>query len=109
MDKIRNVGDGQDIEMSFKEGIITIEGGGEEVDKAKDAIHELLRIFHRERWSDEEAKLVADTVQWSIMVCVPPPPPPPPNPKPFFFGFLSKQKYFFFFFGGVFLKKIFFL
>ena len=75
MDEIRKVGDQQDVEMSFNAGRITIEGVREEVDKAKDAIHELLRKFQRERWLDEEAKLVADTVQWSIMVCVPPPLP----------------------------------
>ena len=46
-----------------------MEGLKEEVDKAKDKIFELLRRFQKERWLDEEAKLVADTVQWSIMVC----------------------------------------
>ena len=70
MDEIRKVGDQQDVEMSFNAGRITIEGVREEVDKAKDAIYELMRKFQKERWLDEEAKLVADTVQWSIMVCV---------------------------------------
>lgn len=46
-----------------------MEGLKEEVDKAKDKIFELLRKFQKERWLDEEAKLVADTVQWSVMVC----------------------------------------
>ena len=70
MDEIRKVGDDQDIEMSFNAGRITIEGVREEVDKAKDAIHDLLRIFQKEKWLDGMAKLVADTVQWSVMVCV---------------------------------------
>ena len=74
MDEIRKVGDDQDIEMSFNAGRITLEGVREEVDKTKDTIHELLRKFQRERWLDEEAKLVADTVQWSFMVCDTPPP-----------------------------------
>ena len=70
MDEIREVGDQQDIEMSFNAGRITIKGVREEVDRARDAIHELLRKFQKERWLDEEAKLVADKVQWSVVVCV---------------------------------------
>lgn len=60
-----------EIEMSIdkQSGKITMEGLKEEVHKAKDKIFELLRKFQKERWLDEEAKLVADTVQWSVMVC----------------------------------------
>lgn len=60
-----------EIEMSIdkQSGKITMEGLKEEVHSAKDKIFELLRKFQKERWLDEEAKLVADTVQWSVMVC----------------------------------------
>lgn len=58
-----------EIEMSINKqsGKVTMEGLKGEVDKAKDRINELLRKFQKERWLDEEAKLVADTVQWSVM------------------------------------------
>lgn len=46
-----------------------MEGLKEDVAKAKDMINELLRKVQKERWLDEEAKLVADTVQWSVLVC----------------------------------------
>lgn len=72
MDEIRKCGDQQNVEMSFNAGTVIIEGFREEVDKAKDAIYELIRKFQKERFSDEGAKLMADTVQWSVMVCVPP-------------------------------------
>lgn len=60
-----------EIEMTIdkQSGKITMEGLKEELDKAKDKIFDLLRKFQKERWLDEEAKLVADTVQWSMMVC----------------------------------------
>lgn len=60
-----------EIEMTIdkQSGKITMEGLKEELDKAKDKIFDLLRQFQKERWLDEEAKLVADTVQWSVMVC----------------------------------------
>lgn len=59
-----------DVKMSLElqKGLVTVEGLFDEVANAKDKIHELLREFQKERWLDEEAKLVADTVQWSVMV-----------------------------------------
>ncbi|XP_061194327.1 protein mono-ADP-ribosyltransferase PARP14-like [Saccostrea echinata] len=70
LDKIKKVSDQHDVKMSIEQqrGVIMIEGLTEEVANAKDKIHELLRHFQKERWLDEEAKLVADTVQWSVMV-----------------------------------------
>ncbi|XP_056005276.1 protein mono-ADP-ribosyltransferase PARP14-like isoform X3 [Ostrea edulis] len=68
--KIECVKEQHDVKMSLElqKGLMTVEGLFDEVANAKDKIHNLLRGFQKERWLDEEAKLVADTVQWSVMV-----------------------------------------
>lgn len=50
-------------------GKIIMEGLKEEVVKVKDMINELFRKVQKERWLDEEVKLVVDIVQWSVLVC----------------------------------------